>query len=160
MRIRLVCVLASVVAGLCSAQGVGTSITVCEALANPQRFTTQIVRIEGEFSSGWHGMFFSTFNCQNIEPRLRHSMCIVPAGQFGTPSVPFSTSTGPLLAVASATRTLLETNTGFRSTAVIEGQLFVAESGGAGFCANRSSQAMLVARNLVTYSTSQANPDR
>jgi hypothetical protein len=105
-------------------------------------------------------MFFSTVNCQNIEPRLRRSMCIVLAGQFGTPSVPFSASTVPLLAVASATRTILEKETRFRSIAAIEGQLFVAESGGAGFCANRSYQAMFVARNLVSYSTSQASPDR
>src|SRR3954470_6338795 len=85
------CILASLLASICSvyAQPATVSVTVCEALLNPQKFTKEIVRIEGVLSVGMHGAFFSSVNCKNAEQRLRLGMCIMSAGQLGTPSVPF-----------------------------------------------------------------------
>lgn len=76
------------------------------------------------------------------------------AGELNAPSVEFSTDGSPLRILAEADRSLRDQQTGFRSTAVIEGRIFVAKEGHAGFCAENAFRVLMVAKELIGFSTS------
>lgn len=127
-------------------------ITVCDLLSDLTRHDGRELLVRGEFYVGVHGIALINDNCKLTNKDERVSICVQSSSGPGAPSVDFTTDLLPLEAFAQAERTLREAGTGFRGTAVIRGKLFVARSG-RGFCHASSFRVLLVAKNLVSYSS-------
>lgn len=130
---------------------VAEPVDVCDLFADPARYHGRQLLVRGEFFSGRHGIALLSDKCA-ADRKLNAGICVQDSLGPAAPRVDFETVMLPLEIITEAERKLREAKTGFRGEAVIRGKLFVAPPG-RGYCHLNSFQMLLVAKELVSYST-------
>jgi hypothetical protein len=130
---------------------VAEPVDVCDLFADPARYHGRQLLVRGEFFSGRHGIALLRYNCA-VARNKNVSICVQDSLGPAATRVDFETVMLPLEIISETERKLREAETGFRGEAVIRGKLFVAPPG-RGYCHLNNFQMLLVARELVSYST-------
>lgn len=131
-------------------------VGVCQVFADLVKYDKQVIRVEGELVAGKHGMELASAICPNADKRWRTAICLMHSADPSAPRVGFATEGIPLFTIGTATRALIDEKTGFRSRAIIEGQLFVAEPGG-GYCQANTYRVEMVVTKVLQFSVNRGD---
>jgi hypothetical protein len=131
------------------AQGTSETVTVCQVLSDPEKFTGRLLRVEGRLVSNRHGPNIEPADCVPEKEPVSKSICLLTTAWPGDLAVAFTTAGEAIHIAANAARSFVEEDTGFESTAVFEGQVFV--SARPTYCPMYPSRVALVAKELVSY---------